>query len=125
MAHGQGPRNLMFEPSGDRAKRALLATKGGSTEEIPAIMFVQHFPTPGIMVVSYSSFCEHSFCNNRKNIPEIWNPEVIPDRARCSFPFTFKNKLYHTCTTDGSFIKKAWCSVTANYDKDGAWKGCF
>ncbi|ELK31049.1 Seminal plasma protein HSP-1 [Myotis davidii] len=50
---------------------------------------------------------------------------VNADRARCVFPFNYKNKLYDSCTSDGSFIRKAWCSVTANYDKDGAWKNCF
>ncbi|EPQ11863.1 Testis-expressed protein 101 [Myotis brandtii] len=68
--------SLMMVKSG--AKMALLATKGCNPDGIPAITLVQHSPPPGIMVVSYSSYCEHSFCNNRKNIPEIWNPEVIP-----------------------------------------------
>ncbi|XP_070258155.1 testis-expressed protein 101-like [Myotis yumanensis] len=60
------------------ANTALLATKRCSSNRIPAITLVQYSPPPSIMVVSYSSYCEHSFCDSRENIPEIWNPGVIP-----------------------------------------------
>uniref|UniRef100_G1Q7C9 Testis expressed 101 n=1 Tax=Myotis lucifugus TaxID=59463 RepID=G1Q7C9_MYOLU len=77
--------SLMMVKSG--AKMALLATKGCNPEGIPAITLVQHSPPPGIMVVSYSSYCEHSFCNNRKNIPEIWNPEISEQAPNMSTTF--------------------------------------
>ncbi|CAK6437147.1 unnamed protein product [Pipistrellus nathusii] len=68
--------SLMMVKSG--AKTALLATKGCSSEGMPAVTIVQHAPPPGIVVVSYSSYCEHSFCDSRENVPELWNPNIIP-----------------------------------------------
>ncbi|XP_059523369.1 testis-expressed protein 101-like [Myotis daubentonii] len=65
--------SLMVVKSG--AKMALLATKKCSSNRIPTITLVHHSPPPGIMVF-YSSYCEHSFCDSRENIPEIWNSGV-------------------------------------------------
>nr|KAF6408229.1 testis expressed 101 [Molossus molossus] len=36
---------------------AILTTKGCSSEGTQAVTFVQHSPPPGIMIVSYSSYC--------------------------------------------------------------------
>lgn len=57
---------------------AVLATKSCSSEGTQAVTFVQHSPPPGIMVVSYSSYCEDSLCNNRVNLPDLWNPSMLP-----------------------------------------------
>ncbi|XP_023599340.1 seminal plasma protein HSP-1-like [Myotis lucifugus] len=54
-----------------------------------------------------------------------WKYCTKDDFAPCFFPFNYKNKMYDSCTTEGSFIRRAWCSVTENYDKDGAWKYCY
>ncbi|XP_066485386.1 epididymal sperm-binding protein 1-like [Tiliqua scincoides] len=40
----------------------------------------------------------------------------------CSFPFTYKGKTYSSCTTEGEFSGKLWCSLTSNYI--GRWKYC-
>uniref|UniRef100_A0A452EA98 Fibronectin type-II domain-containing protein n=1 Tax=Capra hircus TaxID=9925 RepID=A0A452EA98_CAPHI len=45
------------------------------------------------------------------------------DHAKCVFPFIFGGKKYETCTKIGS-IFGAWCSLSPNYDQDGAWKYC-
>ena len=33
----------------------------------------------------------------------------------CVFPFTYKNKVYHDCTTV-DFGDTYWCAITSNYD---------
>lgn len=45
--------------------------------------------------------------------------------ACCVFPFTYKKKQYHHCTTDG-FKRHSvlWCATTGNYDKDKKWGHC-
>ena len=41
------------------------------------------------------------------------------------FPFVFKGKQYHHCTTDGFKSRKTlWCATTTNYDKDQLWGLC-
>ncbi|KAG5200847.1 hypothetical protein JEQ12_005381 [Ovis aries] len=45
------------------------------------------------------------------------------DHANCVFPFIFGGKKHETCTKIGS-IFGAWCSLSPNYDQDGAWKYC-
>ncbi len=37
------------------------------------------------------------------------------DTSKCVFPFTYNNKVYYNCTTDGDNGNIPWCSVTANY----------
>lgn len=43
----------------------------------------------------------------------------------CAFPFRYKGKLYHSCTTDGHKLKKKWCSTTDDYSRDKKWGLCF
>nr|KAF6408227.1 testis expressed 101 [Molossus molossus] len=62
---------------------AILTTKGCSSEGTQAVTFVQHSPPPGIMIVSYSSYCEDSLCNNRVNLPDLWNPSILPVTLHC------------------------------------------
>ncbi|XP_068692168.1 seminal plasma protein HSP-1-like isoform X3 [Montipora foliosa] len=40
----------------------------------------------------------------------------------CHFPFTYRGKVYQSCTTKNH--DKPWCSITANYDQDGQWGNC-
>nr|XP_025705337.1 testis-expressed protein 101 isoform X1 [Callorhinus ursinus]XP_025705339.1 testis-expressed protein 101 isoform X1 [Callorhinus ursinus]XP_025705340.1 testis-expressed protein 101 isoform X1 [Callorhinus ursinus]XP_025705341.1 testis-expressed protein 101 isoform X1 [Callorhinus ursinus]XP_025705342.1 testis-expressed protein 101 isoform X1 [Callorhinus ursinus]XP_025705343.1 testis-expressed protein 101 isoform X1 [Callorhinus ursinus] len=57
------------------AKTAVLGTKGCVADGTQAIMYVQHSPPPGIITVSYSSYCEESLCNSRQNLLELWKEE--------------------------------------------------
>uniref|UniRef100_G1P9I0 Fibronectin type-II domain-containing protein n=1 Tax=Myotis lucifugus TaxID=59463 RepID=G1P9I0_MYOLU len=66
----------------------------------------------------------YNWCSLEEKYSGKWKYCTKDDFAPCFFPFTYDHNLYHSCTTHGSFIKRAWCSVTANYDKDRAWKHC-
>ncbi|XP_016074969.1 PREDICTED: testis-expressed sequence 101 protein [Miniopterus natalensis] len=68
--------SLLLIKSG--TKTAILASKGCSSEGSQAITVIQHSPPPSIMVVSYSNYCDHSYCNNRETLPERWISEMIP-----------------------------------------------
>lgn len=57
------------------AKTAVLGTKGCVADGTQAIMYVQHSPPPGIITVSYSSYCEEPLCNSRQNLLELWKEE--------------------------------------------------
>lgn len=45
------------------------------------------------------------------------------DGACCRFPFVYKGRQYHTCTTAGGEAH-LWCATTSNFDKDGLWGKC-
>ncbi|XP_065071306.1 lysyl oxidase homolog 2B-like [Rhopilema esculentum] len=40
----------------------------------------------------------------------------------CVFPFIYKTKVYHSCTTTG--FSKFWCATSKNYDQDKKWGLC-
>ena len=40
----------------------------------------------------------------------------------CHIPFTYRGKVYSSCTTDGHY--RLWCSTTDNYDQRGFWGNC-
>ncbi|XP_068671925.1 polyunsaturated fatty acid 5-lipoxygenase-like isoform X2 [Montipora foliosa] len=40
----------------------------------------------------------------------------------CHFPFTYRRKVYSSCTTDGH--NRLWCSTTDNYARHGLWGNC-
>ncbi|KAJ7340326.1 Cation-independent mannose-6-phosphate receptor [Desmophyllum pertusum] len=42
------------------------------------------------------------------------------DGSWCHFPFTYRGKVYHKCTTDG--YSKPWCSTTEKYKR--SWGVC-
>ncbi|CAM4617406.1 epididymal sperm-binding protein 1-like [Lepidochelys kempii] len=44
------------------------------------------------------------------------------DPAPCIFPFTYKGKVYTSCTTEDS--SRPWCATTASYDRDKAYRFC-
>ncbi|KAM6154371.1 testis-expressed protein 101 [Erethizon dorsatum] len=56
-------------------KTAILATKGCIFEEAESVTFIQHSPPPGLVAVSYSNYCEESFCNNRESVAPFWKQE--------------------------------------------------
>ncbi|XP_049559693.1 testis-expressed protein 101 isoform X1 [Orcinus orca] len=66
---------LMIKAAG--TKTAILATKGCSSDGAPAITFIQHTPAPGLVAISYSNYCEDSFCNNKEDLHELWRTEEI------------------------------------------------
>ena len=37
---------------------------------------------------------------------------------KCAFPFKAFGKTFNSCTTDYVTVKKPWCSLTYDYDKD-------
>ncbi|XP_059008714.1 testis-expressed protein 101 isoform X1 [Mustela lutreola] len=57
------------------AKTAVLGTKGCVTEGTLATTYIQHSPPPGIITVSYSSYCEESLCNSKGSLMELWREE--------------------------------------------------
>ncbi|XP_067388874.1 epididymal sperm-binding protein 1-like [Emydura macquarii macquarii] len=42
----------------------------------------------------------------------------------CAFPYIYKNKIRHTCISEGWNSEKLWCSTTKNYDTDKRWTHC-
>ncbi|XP_061028455.1 testis-expressed protein 101 [Eubalaena glacialis] len=66
---------LLIKAAG--TKTAILATKGCSSDGAPAITFIQHTPAPGLVAISYSNYCEDSFCNNKEDLYELWRTEEI------------------------------------------------
>ncbi|XP_006941251.3 testis-expressed protein 101 isoform X2 [Felis catus] len=72
------------------AQTAVLATKGCIYDGTQAVTYVQHSPPPGIITVSYTSYCEDSFCNGRKDLQELWRPAETLEASRApstSVPF--------------------------------------
>uniref|UniRef100_A0A8C9KU80 Testis expressed 101 n=1 Tax=Panthera tigris altaica TaxID=74533 RepID=A0A8C9KU80_PANTA len=67
------------------AKTAVLATKGCIYDGTQAVTYVQHSPPPGIITVSYTSYCEDSFCNGRKDLQELWRPAETLEASRVPF----------------------------------------
>ncbi|KAF5921284.1 hypothetical protein HPG69_009181 [Diceros bicornis minor] len=49
---------------------------------------------------------------------------VKEDYAPCVFPFIYRNQTYDKCTSFGSKFWRFWCSLTPDYDHDGAWRYC-
>ncbi|XP_074793248.1 matrix metalloproteinase-9-like [Natator depressus] len=43
---------------------------------------------------------------------------------RCTFPFVYKNQLFHSCTNAGDKMGNFWCATTHNYDQDKLWSYC-
>uniref|UniRef100_A0A8C7EI43 Fibronectin type-II domain-containing protein n=1 Tax=Nothoprocta perdicaria TaxID=30464 RepID=A0A8C7EI43_NOTPE len=42
----------------------------------------------------------------------------------CVFPFTYRGKQFHECTSLNEKNGKLWCSTTDNYDRDYKWNFC-
>ncbi|XP_007941313.1 testis-expressed protein 101 [Orycteropus afer afer] len=63
---------------GTGTKSAIVATKGCTVGRTAQMIFMQHTPPPGLMAISYSSYCEDSFCNNKYSMSPFWMPEGNP-----------------------------------------------
>ncbi|XP_077603497.1 testis-expressed protein 101 isoform X1 [Crocuta crocuta] len=63
-------------------KTAVLATKGCIADGTQAVTYVQHSPPPGIITVSYSSYCDDSLCNSREDLQEFWRLEETLEASR-------------------------------------------
>ncbi|XP_003799622.1 testis-expressed protein 101 [Otolemur garnettii] len=59
-------------------KTAILATKGCIPATMEEIMYIQHTPPPGLVAVSYSSYCDKSVCNDKDRLNEFGNLQEIP-----------------------------------------------
>uniref|UniRef100_A0A3B3U5E3 Matrix metalloproteinase-9 n=1 Tax=Poecilia latipinna TaxID=48699 RepID=A0A3B3U5E3_9TELE len=46
------------------------------------------------------------------------------DGDACHFPFVFRGKEYHSCTSDGLVGSKLWCATTDNFDRDKKFGYC-
>ncbi|KAM4825532.1 testis-expressed protein 101 [Thomomys bottae] len=58
---------------------AILATKGCISEGSKAVTYIQNSEFSGLIVVSYSNYCNISMCNDIKDLSQIWKPqEEIP-----------------------------------------------
>ncbi|XP_025032581.1 uncharacterized protein LOC103062755, partial [Python bivittatus] len=42
----------------------------------------------------------------------------------CVFPFTYNNRIFFTCTTEGTTDWNFWCATTGSYDADKKWSYC-
>ena len=42
----------------------------------------------------------------------------------CVLPFTYNDKQYTSCTSDGSSWGKTWCPTSADYPETNEWKYC-
>ncbi|XP_048185942.1 testis-expressed protein 101 [Perognathus longimembris pacificus] len=68
---------LIMIKSGSRI--AILATKGCVSEGSKSVTYIQNSEFPGLIVISYSKYCDTSLCNNIKDLSQIWKPqEEIP-----------------------------------------------
>ncbi|XP_066229743.1 testis-expressed protein 101 [Saccopteryx leptura] len=80
------------------ARTAILATKSCISEGTESVTFVQHSPPPGIMIASYSSYCENPLCNNKNSLPDLWDLQVTPD------PNVSKTLYCPTCVALGTCL---------------------
>ena len=53
-------------------------------------------------------------------------PKHGPGSRPCSFPFRYKGRTYHTCTTAGTNPPRWWCGVNTNEEMSGTgrWAYC-
>lgn len=68
---------------------------------------------------SYDRDQRYGFCNLHPVTTTVMTSE-----GRCEFPFIFKRKVYHGCTTDGMDDGRSWCSLDWDYDGRRRWGIC-
>ncbi|XP_055476690.1 testis-expressed protein 101 [Psammomys obesus] len=57
----------------DGGKTALLASKGCTPQGTESMTFIQYTPPPpGLVVVSYSNYCNDSLCNSKESVRSFW-----------------------------------------------------
>uniref|UniRef100_A0A3Q2I063 Fibronectin type-II domain-containing protein n=1 Tax=Equus caballus TaxID=9796 RepID=A0A3Q2I063_HORSE len=66
----------------------------------------------------------YSWCSLTTSYSGRWRYCTDTDFAKCVFPFIYNGQKFYKCTTAGSLLWNYWCSVTADYDRDGAWRYC-
>ncbi|KAL2763150.1 testis-expressed protein 101 isoform 2 precursor [Daubentonia madagascariensis] len=69
-------------------KTAVLATKGCISGGMQVVTFIQHTPPPGLVAISYSSYCEDPLCNNKDSLSHFWNlretsVSTVPTTLHC------------------------------------------
>ncbi|XP_053309735.1 matrix metalloproteinase-9 [Spea bombifrons] len=69
---------------------------------------------------NYDTDGKYGFCPNRDTAVIGGNSQGDP----CVFPFTFLERTYHACTSDGRNDRKLWCATTSSYDQDRKWGFC-
>ncbi|XP_006871567.1 PREDICTED: testis-expressed sequence 101 protein [Chrysochloris asiatica] len=55
-------------------KAALVVSKGCVSGGMAQTTFIQHTSGPGLVIVSFSNFCEDPFCNNKASLSSFWMP---------------------------------------------------
>ncbi|XP_059109505.1 testis-expressed protein 101 [Peromyscus eremicus] len=65
-------------------KTAVLASKGCADQEIESMTFIQYTPPAGLVVASYSNYCNDTLCNNRDSISQFWKPPETIATSRTS-----------------------------------------
>ncbi|XP_053578028.1 matrix metalloproteinase-9 [Bombina bombina] len=113
----------------------LLFTYGGNSDESPCVFpFIfdgqtyNSCTTEGrsdkyrwcSTTANYDKDGKYGFCPNRDTAVIGGNSQGDP----CVFPFTFLEKTYSACTTDGRGDRKLWCATTSSYDQDRKWGFC-
>lgn len=68
-------------------------------------------------------FCSSIYASNDWSTFEAYNIYPLTDKSNCVFPFTYKDKEYNDCTTDGDNGNLPWCSLTKDYQ--GLFTYCY
>ncbi|XP_006898776.1 PREDICTED: seminal plasma protein BSP-30 kDa-like [Elephantulus edwardii] len=85
------------------------------------------FPFTYGEVVHYSCTSinsDYAWCSLDSKFKGRWRYCTGRDPPKCVFPFIYKGAYHYNCTKKGYILNRSWCSLTANYNKDGKWKQC-
>ncbi|CAF3279487.1 unnamed protein product [Rotaria socialis] len=73
------------------------------------------------IVLSIYLFCSSIYASNDWSQFEAHDIYPVADKSNCVFPFTYKDKVYNDCTTDGDNGNLPWCSLTSTYQGIGTY----